>query len=165
MTRLIVQVNLTLACGRVCSLSAQCYANSEEDKHRCNKVGSREWLWSLSQWGVSRWLTILDKATLSLGTIRAMSKVALMAGSSQQGKALRASVAWRRGTREDKGTEFCPIRVFVTGWVIKEHSFGKIREQRAAWLLAINTVIFSRYVFMHLTQLALPVQKRDLLSR
>lgn len=41
--------------------------------------------------------TIFDKATRSLGTIRVMSKVALMAGSSQQGKALRASVAWRRG--------------------------------------------------------------------
>lgn len=38
--------------------------------------------------------TIFDKATLSLGTIRVISKVALMAGSSQQGKALRASVAW-----------------------------------------------------------------------
>lgn len=38
--------------------------------------------------------TMFDKATLSLGTIRVISKVALMAGSSQQGKALRASVAW-----------------------------------------------------------------------
>lgn len=42
--------------------------------------------------------TIFDKATLSLGTIRVISKVALMAGSSQQGKALRASVAWSVGT-------------------------------------------------------------------
>lgn len=38
--------------------------------------------------------TMFDKATLSLGTISVISKVALMAGSSQQGKALRASVAW-----------------------------------------------------------------------
>ena len=37
--------------------------------------------------------TMLDSATRSLGTIRVMSKVALMAGSSQQGKARRASVA------------------------------------------------------------------------
>lgn len=44
--------------------------------------------------------TIFDKATRSLGTIKVMSKVALIAGSSQQGKALRASVAWRnRGVR------------------------------------------------------------------
>ncbi len=39
--------------------------------------------------------TIFDRATLSFGTIRVMSKVALIAGSSQQGKARRASVAWR----------------------------------------------------------------------
>lgn len=39
--------------------------------------------------------TIFDKATLSLGTTNEISKVALMAGSSQQGKALRASVALR----------------------------------------------------------------------
>lgn len=36
---------------------------------------------------------MFDKATLSLGTTNEISKVALMAGSSQQGKALRASVA------------------------------------------------------------------------
>ena len=36
---------------------------------------------------------MLDNATRSLGTTRVMSKVALMAGSSQQGKARRASVA------------------------------------------------------------------------
>lgn len=35
---------------------------------------------------------IFDKATKSLGTVRLMSKVALCAGSSQQGKHLRASV-------------------------------------------------------------------------
>lgn len=40
--------------------------------------------------------TMFDKATLSLGTINEISKVALMAGSSQQGKALRASVALRK---------------------------------------------------------------------
>lgn len=50
--------------------------------------------------------TIFDKATRSLGTIRAMSKVALIAGSSQQGKALRASVAWSGNTkREGEGTQ------------------------------------------------------------
>lgn len=38
--------------------------------------------------------TMFDRATLSLGTIRVISKVALIAGSSQQGNALRASVAW-----------------------------------------------------------------------
>lgn len=43
--------------------------------------------------------TIFDKATLSFGTIRVMSKVALIAGSSQQGKARRASVAWRECER------------------------------------------------------------------
>lgn len=36
---------------------------------------------------------MFDKATLSLGTTNEISKVALIAGSSQQGKALRASVA------------------------------------------------------------------------
>lgn len=41
-------------------------------------------------------LTIFDKATLSLGTTNEISNVALMEGSSQQGKALRASVAWRK---------------------------------------------------------------------
>lgn len=46
--------------------------------------------------------TMFDRATRSLGTIRVMSKVALMAGSSQQGNALRASVACR-GDRE-RGT-------------------------------------------------------------
>lgn len=40
--------------------------------------------------------TMFDKATLSLGTTNEISKVALMAGSSQQGKALRASVALRK---------------------------------------------------------------------
>lgn len=39
---------------------------------------------------------MFDKATLSLGTTNEISKVALMAGSSQQGKALRASVALKR---------------------------------------------------------------------
>lgn len=46
--------------------------------------------------------TIFDKATRSLGTISVMSKVALIAGSSQQGKALRASVACRGRVTEDK---------------------------------------------------------------
>ena len=41
--------------------------------------------------------TMLDSATRSLGTIRVMSNVALMAGSSQQGKARRASVACEWG--------------------------------------------------------------------
>ena len=49
--------------------------------------------------------TIFDRATRSLGTTRAMSKVALMAGSSQQGKALRASVACRGTDRENTQTE------------------------------------------------------------
>ena len=39
---------------------------------------------------------MFDKATLSLGTTNEISKVALMAGSSQQGKALRASVALKK---------------------------------------------------------------------
>lgn len=39
---------------------------------------------------------MFDKATLSLGTTNEISKVALIAGSSQQGKALRASVALRK---------------------------------------------------------------------
>lgn len=39
---------------------------------------------------------MFDRATLSLGTTNEISNVALMAGSSQQGKALRASVALRR---------------------------------------------------------------------
>lgn len=50
---------------------------------------SREAGWNMTH-------TIFDKATRSLGTIRVMSKVALMAGSSQHGKARRASVAWER---------------------------------------------------------------------
>lgn len=49
--------------------------------------------------------TIFDRATRSLGTIRAMSKVALMAGSSQQGKALRASVACRGTDGENTQTQ------------------------------------------------------------
>ena len=35
---------------------------------------------------------MFDKATLSFGTTKVMSKVALSAGSSQQGNARRASV-------------------------------------------------------------------------
>uniref|UniRef100_A0A0E9W742 Uncharacterized protein n=1 Tax=Anguilla anguilla TaxID=7936 RepID=A0A0E9W742_ANGAN len=42
---------------------------------------------------------IFDKATRSFGTMRVMSKVALIAGSSQQGKARRASVACKGGKR------------------------------------------------------------------
>lgn len=38
---------------------------------------------------------MLDSATLSLGTIKMISKVARIAGSSQQGKARRAPVAYR----------------------------------------------------------------------
>ena len=37
--------------------------------------------------------TMLERATLSLGTIRVTSKVALWAGSSQQGRARLASAA------------------------------------------------------------------------
>lgn len=51
--------------------------------------------------------TMFDKATRSLGTIRVMSKVALIAGSSQHGKALRASVAWSR----EKGHKVRPSAV------------------------------------------------------
>lgn len=54
--------------------------------------------------------TIFDRATRSLGTIRAMSKVALMAGSSQQGKALRASVACRGTDRQNTQTETLCVR-------------------------------------------------------
>ena len=36
--------------------------------------------------------TMFDKATLSFGTIKVISKVARMAGSSQQGNARRAPV-------------------------------------------------------------------------
>ena len=38
---------------------------------------------------------MFDKATLSFGTTKVMSKVALSAGSSQQGNARRASVGWK----------------------------------------------------------------------
>lgn len=40
-------------------------------------------------------LTMLERATLFFGTTRVTSNVALTAGSSQQGKALRASVAYK----------------------------------------------------------------------
>jgi len=40
-------------------------------------------------------LTMLDRATRSLGTTSVMSNVALTAGSSQHGNASRASVGWR----------------------------------------------------------------------
>lgn len=69
---------------------------------RMTKIGSLEALRERSE-HVTR--TIFDKATRSLGTIRVMSKVALIAGSSQQGKALRASVAWREAQRERTQTE------------------------------------------------------------
>ena len=38
---------------------------------------------------------MFDKATLSFGTTKVMSKVALSAGSSQHGNARRASVGWK----------------------------------------------------------------------
>lgn len=40
--------------------------------------------------------TMFDRATPVLGTINLMSNVAFIAGSSQQGKALRASVAFMK---------------------------------------------------------------------
>ena len=43
--------------------------------------------------------TMLERATLSLGTTKVTSKVALWAGSSQQGRARRASAAWERRER------------------------------------------------------------------
>lgn len=43
----------------------------------------------------NRGLTMLERATLFFGTTRVTSNVALTAGSSQQGKALRASVAYK----------------------------------------------------------------------
>ena len=43
---------------------------------------------------------MFERATLSLGTIRVTSKVALWAGSSQQGRARLASAAWRERERE-----------------------------------------------------------------
>ena len=46
--------------------------------------------------------TMLERATLSLGTTRVTSKVALWAGSSQQGRARRASAAWGRREREER---------------------------------------------------------------
>ncbi len=42
--------------------------------------------------------TMLERATLSFGTTRVTSKVALIAGSSQHGKARLASVAWKEET-------------------------------------------------------------------
>ena len=47
--------------------------------------------------------TILDSTTLFLGAIITMSNVALIAGSSQQGNALRASVDYNI----HKSVEFC----------------------------------------------------------
>ena len=38
---------------------------------------------------------MFDKATLSFGTIKVISNVARMAGSSQQGNARRAPVGWK----------------------------------------------------------------------
>lgn len=43
----------------------------------------------------NRRLTMLERATLFFGTTRVTSNVAFTAGSSQQGKALRASVAYK----------------------------------------------------------------------
>ena len=40
--------------------------------------------------------TMFERATLSFGTTRLISKVALTAGSSQQGNARRASVDWKQ---------------------------------------------------------------------
>lgn len=81
--------------------------------------------------------TIFDKATLSLGTISAMSKVALMAGSSQQGKALRASVAWMRTDRETgHKLRFCvfnPDEVRQCSGLHPEMHFKK--ETQPAWVL------------------------------
>lgn len=73
--------------------------------------------------------TIFDKATRSLGTIREMSKVALIAGSSQQGKARRASVAWgekrehhgRLGEIVSKRFTACYVR--PTSWSVSEGCF------------------------------------------
>lgn len=81
-----------------------CRARKERREKRNyieEKLGRR--LWGLdtlrgSSGHVTR--TMFDKATRSLGTIRVMSNVALIAGSSQQGKALRASVACRKGGKD-----------------------------------------------------------------
>lgn len=42
------------------------------------------------------WVTMFDRATLFFGTVRVISKVAFKAGSSQHGKDLRASDAWKQ---------------------------------------------------------------------
>lgn len=105
-------------------LPALCYVRYEEKREGRERAGNQNthtqshtlkktWQWTGTQavWGLEflrgrsehMTRTIFDKATRSLGTIRVMSKVALIAGSSQQGKALRASVAWREEADREKG--------------------------------------------------------------
>jgi len=51
---------------------------------------------------------MFDKATLSLGTTKVTSNVALRAGSSQQGNARRASVGYKKKNIQLK----CMLRTF-----------------------------------------------------
>ena len=51
---------------------------------------------ALPQGKITTMLTILERTTRSEGATIVTSNVAFKAGSSQQGKALRASVAWKR---------------------------------------------------------------------
>jgi hypothetical protein len=71
-------------------------------------------------------LTILDNATLLSGTTRVISKVALMAGSSQQGKQRLASVASNWVTPANR---FSPCGLQADKGNDDEHSAYHVRKR------------------------------------